>query len=192
MSNVSPRTASAVLNRLLVVCRMEERALGRAASGLLGERKARLRVQEARRLTFQDDLCAGILALGGRPRTGRSMSARLSAAWSRVRERLYAVQTENPYAACSRATERTERAYAKALRVALPPDVHVGVERQHTEIEFDRKELRWLRHGGSLGPFPGASVSPSLPEVAKNDERALQTWGEDGGQLATGSGTPAQ
>jgi hypothetical protein len=158
MSQVSPRATRAVLNRLLLACRSEERALGRAASGFLGERRARLRLQEARRLTFQDDLCAGIIALGGRPKTGRSFSARLLAAVGGIRERISGARTENAYAACARATERTERAYAKALRVALPTDVHFGVERQHAEVDFDRKELRWLRHGGTLGRAPGASV----------------------------------
>jgi hypothetical protein len=159
VSNVSPRAARAVLNRLLVACRIEERTLGRAASGLSGERKARLRIQEARRLTFQDELCGRIIALGGRPKTGRSLSARLLAAFNGIRERVFAAQTESPYAACARAAERTERAYARALRVALPADVHVEIERHHLEVDFDRKELRWLRHGGSLGPTPDGRLA---------------------------------
>jgi hypothetical protein len=186
MLQVSSRVARAVLNRLLVVCRSEERALGRAASGLRGERRARLRQQESRRLTFQGDLCAGIVALGGRPETGRSLSARLLAAATGLGERLLGGRTESPYAACARATERTERAYAKALRVALPTDVHFGIERQHAEIEFDRRELRWLRHGGSLGRTPGAVVPLPVPVTAQRDEQALQTWAEDGGRPANG------
>jgi uncharacterized protein (TIGR02284 family) len=152
MSQVSPRVARAVLNRLLLACRIEERVLGRAASRMIGERRARLRLQESSRLAFQGELCAGIIALGGRPETGRSLSARLLAAVNGVRERVFAVPSEHPYAACARATERTERAYAKALSVALPSDVQLGIERQYAEVELDRNELRWLRHGA------GASV----------------------------------
>jgi hypothetical protein len=184
MSQVSPRVARAVLNRLLIACRNEEGALGRAASALSGERRARLRQQASRRLTFQGDLCAGIVALGGRPETGRSPSARLLAAVSAVREGIFTARAGavSPYAACARATERTERAYAKALRVELPTDVRFGVERQHVEIAFDRKELRWLRHGGSLGRTPGTSIPLRVRDAAQEDEHALQIWAEDGGR----------
>jgi uncharacterized protein (TIGR02284 family) len=175
MSQVSQRVARAVLYRLLVVCQVEERALGRAASRLRGERRNRLRQQASRRLTFQTDLRTSIVALGGRLETGRSLTDRLRAAARGVRERLTATREQNPYSDCARATERTESAYAKALRMTLPSDVHSDVERQHAEVELDRKELQWLRHGGSLGRTPGSGASVPRAVLSTTPHKAWVT-----------------
>ncbi len=141
-----------------------------------GERSARLVQQSRRRVIFQRDLSAGVVALGGVPATSPSYGARLSYLVWGVRRLLTGPHVGDAYAACAKAAEKTERKYAAALRTGLPGDARFGIERQYVEIELDRKELRRLRWGASLSPLPG----PAL-ESAGGDERALDVWSDDGG-----------
>ena len=192
MSNPTHSVRSA-LNRLMVACRDEEIPLDSAALRMEGsERKRRLSQQSRRRTTFLRDLGAAVVALGGEPASSASTRARLFNELRSVRAVLAGYHLGDAYAACARATERTEHAYWTALQSELPADVRFGLERQHAEIEVDRDELRRLRWGASPTPMPDdptqhaedRSVPATTPPSRTDDERALGTWGDEGGQYA--------
>ena len=167
------------LNRLIVACRDEAIALDLAALRIQGpERKERVMEQLRRRTVFCSDLSAGVIALGGVPADRPSLRARFAG--------LLATLEKTPpqptyhgsvYAACARAVERTTRAYTKALHLDLPADVRFGLERQFVEVEYDRKELRWLCHGGSLTSMPGQRPREigESPEASRAAHEALTT-----------------
>jgi uncharacterized protein (TIGR02284 family) len=187
MPKSSSRRAVSALNRLAVACRDEVISLEAAARILeRGERRARLIKQARRRVIFGRDLSAGVVALGGVPATAPSSAARLSDVLRGVRQLLTGPHLGDAYAACARATEKTEQAYGTALRSDLPDDARFGIERQYVEIELDRKELRRLRWGASLSPLPGQAlevdgVEPERVESERGDEQALEVWSDDGG-----------
>jgi uncharacterized protein (TIGR02284 family) len=186
MSTNSSIIARLALNRLVVACRDEVIPLEQAALALgHGERRARLVQQARRRGIFRRDLCAGVVALGGQPTRTPSYVARLSGALRSVRRSLTGKHVGDAYAACARATEKTAQAYATALRLNLPDDARFGVELQYAEIELDRIELRRLRWGASLSPVPRdrKDTSTSSETADRIDQRALEAWGDDGGQL---------
>lgn len=188
----SPRAVCSALNRLIVAGRGEIMALVAAARIVDdAERHARLRQQVERRLTFQRDLTAAVSTLGGVPAMYAAGGAMLAARARRVRELMIGPHDGDAYAVCARATERTETAYSKALKLRLPADVAFGLERQSTEIEWDRRELRRLRWGASLSPLPERSLDQetgrwNAPSELE-DARALEVWSEEGGR---GPGRP--
>jgi hypothetical protein len=185
----SSKTVCSALNRLAVACLDEEAALLADASTIEGERGKRLRVQALRREVFRSDLAAGVVALGGAPARVGSYGMTLSAALRSVRKFFVGARRGDAYARSARAAERTARAYSTVLDLELPSDVHFGLERQYVEIEFDRRELRWLRWGGSLGllPAPGGQGNPARPMPSAGareaeNELALAVWRDDGGR----------
>jgi uncharacterized protein (TIGR02284 family) len=176
------------LNRLIIAGQGETMALNSAVRLVDGsERRARLREQAERRLTFQRDLTAAVTALGGAPASHPAAGARLAAGARRVHELLVGPHEGDAYAVCARATEKTATACSMALKLELPADVRFGLERQYAEIEWDHRELRRLRWGASPTPLP--SRSPDAQSVRSNasalreadDARALETWSEEGG-----------
>jgi len=191
----SPRAVRRGLNRLIVAGRGEIMVLGTALRIVDGsERRALLREQIERRLTFQRELMAEVSELGGDPATHPAPHARLSAAARRVRELLIGPHDGDAYAVCARATETTANAYSKALKLHLPADVTLGLESQYAEVEWDYRELRRLRWGASPTPRPNRSVDAQL-ELANaprdaDDARALETWSEEGGSGASRVATP--
>jgi hypothetical protein len=176
------------LNRLAVACFDEEAALLGDAISVEGERGRRLRVQASRRKVFRSDLGAGVMAFGGVPVRAGSYGVTLAGALRSIRRFFVGARRGDVCARSAQAVERTARAYSTALELALPSDVRFGLERQCVEIEFDRRELRWLRWGGSLGPLPASSAQEALgqPPLAADreadHERALGRWGDDGGR----------
>jgi uncharacterized protein (TIGR02284 family) len=189
------RAVCSALNRLIVAGRGEIMALEVAARIVSDmERRARLREQIERRLTFQRDLTAGVTALGGVPATRAASGARLAAAARRVRELMIGPHDGDAYAVCARASARTATAYAKALKLQLPADVTFGLERQYAEVEWDCSELRRVRWGASFTPLPGRSLD-RRPEGSNasapgelDDARALEVWSQEGG---SGAGRPS-
>ncbi len=188
VANASPRTVCSALNRLIVAGRGEIATLDAAARIVDGaERRARLREQVQRRLTFRRDLAAAVTALDGVPAAHAAVGARLAAVGRRFRELLIGPHEGDAYAACAQATATAAAVYAKALHLGLPPDVTFGLERQYLEVEWDRSELRRLRWGASLAPVAGPSLfaqterpKASAPSDA-DDARALDVWSEEGG-----------
>jgi hypothetical protein len=152
MSKYKVNTARRAINRLAVACHNEVLALDSAAHTLGGDRGARLRHQASRRAVFLADLRSGVLALGGVPASGASYYAKASGALRAGRDFMTGPDRVSAYVNCMRATQKTVNAYSKALRLELPPDARFGMESQRAEIEFDHRELRWLRFGGSLSP----------------------------------------
>jgi hypothetical protein len=187
MSKDRTKSARRAINRLVVVCHDEVLALDWAARKLGGERGARLREQASRRTVFLGDLRSGVVALGGVPAGGASYRARASGAVRVLRELVTGLEQGDVYIFCARATQRTSDAYAEALDQDLPGDARFGVEQQKLEIEFDRKELRWLRWGGSLSdaPLPNEDWQRAPVSEAPADGRALEVWEQDGGSQAT-------
>jgi len=159
MSKTNLKTVSRALNRLVVACHDEVLALDSAARLLGGERGARLVQQSSRRGVFLGDLRTGILALAAAPARGSSYRARLSGALRSVEALVIGPRRGRAYVSCALATARTARAYSRALRIDLPPDVRFGLARQQAEVDFDAQELRWLRWGGSLSRTPTSSVA---------------------------------
>lgn len=175
MSKSLAKSVRAALDGLVVACYDEGIALDAAALIVRGpERKGRLQQQSRRRAVFRRDLEAGVVALGGVPTKGASYGARVRSAFSSVRGLLAGPHQGDAYATCARATGKSALAYSKALDLELAGDVRFGLDRQYVEVEFDRQELRRLRWGGSLMP-----VSRQDTDM---DERALETWSEDGGR----------
>jgi uncharacterized protein (TIGR02284 family) len=175
----------------MVACRDEVIPLDSAALSLEGsERKRRLRRQSQRRTVFLRDLGTAVIALGGVPANQASTRARLLSELRSVRAVLAGYHLGDAYAACARATEKTEEAYWTALQSELPADVRFGLERQYAEIEVDRDELRRLRWGASPTPMADDLAKQledkSVPAktLPSEDVRALDTWGDEGGQYA--------
>ena len=152
--NLAPRMIRQ-LNRLIVADLDEGLVLNAAALVLHGTgRRRRLLHQARRRGVFREDLGKAILALGGVPAKRASYRARVSGAARRFRQILTGGHEGDAYAACARATEKTSAAYARALRSTLPADVGFGVERELSEIEWDRIELNRLRFGALPAAVP--------------------------------------
>src|SRR5688500_12019852 len=105
MSNHSDVTRS--LNRLLIACREEGRALDTGAGLLLGPERAGLLHQSRRRGIFRRDLRASVVRLGGDPAKGGSPAAQLSGALWSLQILLGGAHTGDVYRACARAAERT-------------------------------------------------------------------------------------
>jgi uncharacterized protein (TIGR02284 family) len=175
----------------MVTCRDEMIPLESAALTMEGsERKLRLLRQSQRRTIFLRDLGTAVIALGGVPASGASTRAKLLRELRSIRAVLAGYHLGDDYAACARATEKTEQAYWTALQSDLPADVRFGLQRQYAEIEADRHELRGLRWGAT--PTPLADDAKQIaykPDPAttlhdEDDERALGTWGDEGGQYA--------
>jgi hypothetical protein len=168
MSKYQAKTARRAINRLAVACHDEVLALDAAARNLGGERGARLRYQSARRAVFLTDLRRGVLALGGVPASGASYYARTRSALCAGRELVTGSDRVKAYVDCMRATLKTANAYANALGLELPPDARFGMESQQAEIQFDHRELRWLRFGGSLSDPPHGvlALASALPKRA--------------------------
>jgi len=160
MSKDPSKRACRALNRLLVACRDEAMALDLAVLRMQRpERRERLAEQLRRRTVFRDDLGAAIVALGGVPVQRPSYRAKLRSIFASFEETpLVWPHVGTAYRACARSVERTARAYARALALDLPEGVRYGLERQYEEIEYDRKELRWLYCGGSLTPMSGQAL----------------------------------
>jgi len=189
MSNSSAKAVQSALNRLAIACHDEVLALDSAARKFGGERGARLRHQSARRGIFLGDLRAGVLALKGVPAAGASYRAQLSDALRSVTELVTGPQQRAAYVSCARTTERTARAYTRALGLDLPADVRFGLVRQQAEIDNDSRELRWLRWGGSLSHAQRSSdaaepTATSGVSAGFADRRALDVWEQDGGATA--------
>ena len=187
-AQASPRAVRRGLNRLIVAGRGEIMVLNTALRSMDGgERRARLREQLERRLSFQREVMAAVTALGGVPATHPAPYALLSAAARRVRELLIGPHDGDAYAVCARATETTANAYSKVLKLHLPADVTFGLERQYTQIEWDHRELRRLRWGASPTPRPNGNADAQIELANANaprdadDARALETWSEEGG-----------
>jgi uncharacterized protein (TIGR02284 family) len=176
------------LNRLLVADRDERLALDEAAGIVRGpERRARLSQQGQRRRVFERDLSRAIVALGGVPSTAVSYRARMGKAARKLRSLLSGPHEGDAYAACARAAVRTSDAYARALRSKLPSDVRFGVEREFSEIEWDRLELGRLRFGAlpTASPAMNGDANDDAASAARvresNDGRALGVWSDEGG-----------
>src|SRR6478736_4697083 len=85
----SARAVCRRLNRLIVAGRGEIMVLNSAVRIVDGaERRARLREQAERRLTFQRDQTAAVTALGGTPASHPAAGARLAVGARRFRELL--------------------------------------------------------------------------------------------------------
>lgn len=187
--NSSARALRAALNRLIVAGRDEALALDTAARIVQGaERRRRLLHQALRRVVFQHDLSAAVVALGGVPAKSASNRARLSGLARAIRRLLAGPHEGDAYATCARATEKTSGAYARVLRSKLPADVRFGIEREFSEIEWDRSELRRLRFGARPSASPIRSAGPEDDLVSRarlrlerSDELALETWSDEGG-----------
>lgn len=187
--NGSARAVRAALNRLIVAGRDEALALDAAARVVRGaERRRRLLHQALRRVVFQHDLSAAVVALGGVPARAASHRARVRGLAQALRRLLSGPHEGDVYAACARAAEKTSRVYARVLRTKLPADVRFGIEREFSEIEWDRNELGRLRYGAR----PTASaIESARPEdesasrarlrLERSDDLALETWGNEGG-----------
>lgn len=147
------RDARRGLNRLIVAGWGEVLALEEAIRIVpVADRSGNLPEKAARRRVFRQDLSAAVVALGGVPANGASVTAR-SRSWARSLRRLVAGPHEgDAYAACARAAECATSEYTRVLRSGLPNDVRFGVERQHAEIDLDCRELRRLRWGASPAP----------------------------------------
>jgi uncharacterized protein (TIGR02284 family) len=186
---------AAKLNRLIVAGQDEAQTL-RTAARIVGgaERRERLQHQALRRAVFQSDLSAAVVALGGVPAQTGSFHAQLGALARGLRRLLAGPHQGDAYAACARAAEKTSNAYARVLRSSLPSNVRFGLERELSELEWDRDELRRLRFGArpaaspvETNPAPGMKLrSPSSSE--RNDELALGAWSNEGGAAAFASG----
>ena len=191
MSN-STRSLGSALNRIMLACRDEVIPLDSAARLMEGsERKLRLLRQSQRRTVFLRDLGAAVIALGGVPASGASSRARLLGELRGIRALLAGYHSGDAYAACARATENTASAYFAALQSELPADIRFGLERQYAEIEVDRGELRRLRWGASPTAMAGDRAKqledksvPATTLPGDGDDRALGTWGDEGGQYA--------
>lgn len=187
-SKSSSATVCTTLNRLLVADRDERLALDDAAVIVQGAaRRSRLSQQVLRRRVFERDLSRAIVALGGLPATATSYRARIAKAARRLRSLLAGPHEGDAYAACARAAVKTSDAYARALRSRLPTDVRFGVQREFSEIEWDRLELGRLRFGAlpaalpTINAEPNDGVVPSDWVRQQNEELALETWSDDGG-----------
>jgi hypothetical protein len=167
----------------------EVRALQAAVLIVHGEgRQRRMLLQVERRHVFREDLGKAILALGGVPTTSGSFGARLGGAGRWLKQVLTGGHEGDAYASCAKATENTGGVYARALRTPLPDDVRFGVEQELAEIEWDRRELTRLRFGAPPSRAPvelpradGSAPLEARASLERSDERALQTWNDEGG-----------
>jgi hypothetical protein len=179
------KSTVSALHRLAVACLQEEATLALDGAALGGERGQRLQEQASRRQVFRQDLAVAIAGLGGTPIQRLSVLARLGARLRHLPTLWFGPQRGATYARSARAVERTARAYERVLASDLPAAVRFGLERQQEEIDYDRKELRWLRYGGSLGPLPGPRTQrptggPS--DSSAGNELSNQVWRDDGGR----------
>ncbi|HKY36784.1 MAG TPA: hypothetical protein VJN18_12635 [Polyangiaceae bacterium] len=203
MPNPTPKSKSApvlraALNRLIVAGRDEALALDTAARIVQGtERRRRLLHQALRRVVFQHDLSAAVVALGGTPAKAASYRARIGGLARAIRRLLAGPHEGDAYATCARATEKTSGVYARVLRTQLPANVRFGIEREFSEIEWDRRELGRLRFGARPTASPIRSPEPEEDlesrarlRLERSDDLALGTWSDEGG-AGRSAATPA-
>jgi len=161
MSQSNVKLVRRALHRLAVACHDEVLALDAAARKFGGDRGAHLRRQSLRRGAFLVELDAAVRARAGVPAYGASYLAQMSEALRAVLELVTTPQQHAAYVSCARMTARTARAYSRALGLELPAEVRSGLAEQLAEVEFDARELRWLRWGGSLSDAP-SYCAPSV------------------------------
>lgn len=114
------------------------------------------------RRAFRLALGDAVAAWGGLPARNASFGARCLS-WARsVRRLASGAHGGDAYAACARATERARSQYDGVLRLRLPPDMRLNIERQRAQVELDAGKLRRLRWGVNkpAAPDDGDSRRP--------------------------------
>jgi uncharacterized protein (TIGR02284 family) len=138
--------ACARMNRLVVACRDDARAMGRAASAVADpEPRKRLLEQSRQRRGFVEALSLEVTALGGTPAAYGSVIAFLGASVGALRDVVAGSHEGDAYAKCARASLHTEKEYARAAGVALPARARDLVASQSRGVTESSAELGRLR-----------------------------------------------
>ena len=162
------RYARRGLNRLIVASWGESLTLDEAMRLVHDEDQQRCLEQHLeQRRAFRLALGDAVVAWGGLPARGASFGARCLS-WARSLRRLASgAHGGDAYAACARATERARSEYVGVLRLSLPLDLRLSLERQRAQVELDAGKLRRLRWGVNKLTAPDDSATPraqsSLP-----------------------------
>lgn len=136
MAKTLPETV-ATLNRLVQICTDAEAGYRTAAECVRNRDLHDLfEVQAHQRTLFAVDLQGAIRTLGGEtPATSGSLVGALMRGWTNLKSLLMNCDELAILAECRRSEELAEQAYAEALKLEMPPDIHAILERQHARIE---------------------------------------------------------
>jgi len=150
------------LNRLIVASWGESLTFDEAVHLVHdADQQPGLQQQFEQRRGFRLALGDAVVALGGQPARGASFGARCLS-WARSLRRLASgAHGGDAYASCARATERARSDYDDVLRLRLPSDVRLNIERQRAQIELDVGKLRLLRWGVNKPAAPEDTGAPS-------------------------------
>lgn len=136
------------LNRLIVASWGESLTLDEAMRFVHdGDQQRGLEQHLEQRRAFRLALGDAVAAWGGLPAHSASFGARCLS-WARSLRRLAGgAHGGDAYAACARATELARSECDGVLRLSLPPDLRLSIERQRAQLELDAGKLRRLRWG---------------------------------------------
>jgi uncharacterized protein (TIGR02284 family) len=144
--SIGASAACTRMNRLIVACRDDARALGRTAA-VVGdpERRKRLLAQSRRRRAFIEELSGEVTSAGGTPAAFGSIFAALGSSVAFLRDAVAGAHQGDAYAGCARTAQRSQKAYARAAAQGLPSRLIPLVDAQAREISESCDELTRLR-----------------------------------------------
>lgn len=134
------------LNYLIQTCKDGERRFRTCAEDKLSQQFKPSFMDRARASGYAArELQALVLAYGGRPETGGTLSAALDRGWSDIKTSLFGRNDEMILAACERGESNTVVRYRKALDKSLPAEARTIVERQYRSVLHNHELVKTLR-----------------------------------------------
>jgi uncharacterized protein (TIGR02284 family) len=91
-----------------------------------------------------------VLAYGGDPETGSSISGTLHRRWLDIKSAITGHDDHAILAECERGEDVAVKSYRNALEKVLPPDVRSVVERQYQGVLRNHDEVKALRDQGQV------------------------------------------
>jgi len=138
--------ARSVVDELIQTCRDGEQGFRNAAEAVEDPAAQRLfRTYADQRAQFAAELQAEASRLGGDPERSGSIAGTLHRGWMDVKSAATGGRLSSIAAEAERGEDSAKKAYEKALRASLPPDLHALVERQHAQVKQAHDQVRALR-----------------------------------------------
>ena len=137
------KTTVSTLNTLIETCNDGAQGFRTAAQELENSSLKQLFNDYARqRAQFADQLREEVRRLGGTPDEGGSVSGAMHRGWMNIKSAIAGKSDSAIVAEAERGEDVAVKAYEKAIRSDLPPQVRLTVQRQFTEVQSAHDRVR--------------------------------------------------
>ncbi len=155
------RATIAVLDDLIQTCHDGAEGFRSAAEGVRNKDARALFQSRVRRIEDAAvELQAAVRRLGGQPSGGGHLAAPAHRAWINLKSAISGGNDDAIIVEVERGEEYAVRRYEAALRMNLPGDLRMLIERQARGAEENLEIVRNLRRGTSLGTTQTMPVQP--------------------------------